>query len=278
MSTPSEQAPPPSGASALETREWHTIKLIENPVYRYGLMAGLGAYLIFAFFTIDVDWGRFVDGLPRGADIIVRMVPPDFSRSGILYRGVLESIQIALAASFFGMILAVPLGLCAAGNLVPKPVYLVARTIIILTRSFHEIIIAIFFVKIFGFGPLAGVLTLIVASMNFIGKMLAEDIENMPPGQLEAIRATGASFPKLLIYCISPQTMPRYLGVSIYRLDANIRHSTVVGIVGAGGIGQVLAATFTRYDYDFSLAILITIVSLVFVGEVFSNWVRKRLR
>ena len=132
--------------------------------------------------------------------------------------------------------------------------------------------------KIFGFGPLAGVLTLIVASFSFIGKMLAEDIENMNPGKLEAIKATGASFPKLLLYCITPQTLPRYLGVSIYRLDANIRHSTVVGIVGAGGIGQVLAAYFSRYDYDFSLAILLTIITLVFLGEFFSNWVRGYLR
>jgi len=275
---PPAPATVPEAAAATEAREWHTIKLIENPLYRYGLMAAFALYFFYAFATIDVDWGRFVHGLPRGADILKRMVPPDFSRWELLIRGVLESVQIAFAASFFGMVLAIPLGLCAAGNLVPRPVYLVARTIIILTRSFHEIIIAIFFVKIFGFGPLAGVLTLIVASTNFIGKMLAEDIENMPPGQLEAVRATGASFPKLLIYCISPQAMPRYLGVSIYRLDANIRHSTVVGIVGAGGIGQVLAATFTRYDYDFSFAILMAIVSLVFLGEFFSNWVRKRLR
>jgi phosphonate transport system permease protein len=131
---------------------------------------------------------------------------------------------------------------------------------------------------VFGFGPLAGVLTLFVASLSFIAKMLAEDIENMPPGSLEAIRATGASFPKLLVYAITPQMLPRYLGVSIYRLDANIRHSTVVGIVGAGGIGQVLQASFNRYDYDFSLAILIAIVALVFIGEFFSAWIRGRLR
>jgi len=259
-------------------REWHTIKLIENPTYRYGLIALAMVYFAFALSTLDVDWSRIYTGLPRAGDIFVRMVPPDFSRWSLLLRGILESVQIALAASFFGMILAIPLGLCGARNLVPRPIYLVARTLFVLTRSFHEIIIAIFFVKIFGFGPLAGVLTLIVASTNFIAKMLAEDIENMPAGQLEAIRATGASFPKLLIYCISPQALPRYLGVSIYRLDANIRHSTVVGIVGAGGIGQVLAATFTRYDYDFSLAILICIVGLVFIGEFFSNWVRGRLR
>ena len=210
--------------------------------------------------------------------MFARMVPPNFGRWQLLVKGLFESVQMAFAASFLGMILAIPLGLCAARNLAPLPVYLVGRAILAITRTFHEVIIAIFFVKIFGFGPLAGVLTLVVASMSFIGKMLAEDIENLPPGQMEAVRATGASFPKMLLYAIQPQILPRYLGVSIYRLDANIRHSTVVGIVGAGGIGQVLAASFSRYDYDFSLAILITIVALVFLGEFFSHWVRARLR
>jgi len=267
-----------SGNGVPERLEWHTIKLIENPVYRYGLMAAIGVYLVWAIGALEIDWQRAAQGFPRAGDMFARMFPPDFSRSELLIREVVVSVQMALAASFFGMILAVPLGICGAVNLVPKPVYVVARTIIILSRTFHEIIWAIFFVKIVGFGPLAGVLTLIVASVSFISKMLAEDIENLPPGQMEAIKATGASFPKLLVYCVSPQALPRYLGVSIYRLDANIRHSTVVGVVGAGGVGQVLAASFKRYDYDFSLAILITIVALVFAGEIFSNWARAKLR
>jgi len=258
--------------------QWQRIRTIKNPLARRGLAVGALVYLIWSMGTLEIDWGRVVEGLPRAFDMLVRMVPPDFSRWGLLFRGTLESVQMALAASFFGMILAVPVGICGAVNLVPKPVYLAARGFIILSRTFHEIIVAIFFVKIFGFGPLAGVLTLLVSSVSFISKMLAEDIENMPPGQLEAIRATGASFSQLLVYCISPQALPRFLGVSIYRLDANIRHSTVVGIVGAGGIGQVLAASFSRYDYDFSLAILLTIISLVFIGEFFSNWVRNQLR
>lgn len=257
---------------------WRPPNLIANPYYRYGLLALAIAYLIWSTTTLHIDWGRVAQGLPRAGDMLARMFPPDFTRWQLLRDGVLESVQMALAASFFGMVLAIPLGLCAARNLVPLPVYLVGRAILGISRTFHEVIIAIFFVKIFGFGPLAGVLTLIVASVSFIGKMLAEDIENMPPGQIEAIRATGATFPKMLLYSVQPQMLPRYLGVSIYRLDANVRHSTVVGIVGAGGIGQVLAASFSRYDYDFSLAILITIVSLVFLGEFFSNWVRARLR
>ncbi len=100
----------------------------------------------------------------------------------------------------------------------------------------------------------------------------------MNMGQIEAIRVTGANFIKLLLYAVQPQVLPRYLGVCIYRLDANIRHSTVVGIVGAGGIGMTLSATFKRYDYDFSLAILLTIIALVFIGEIFSTWIRGRLR
>jgi phosphonate transport system permease protein len=258
--------------------QWHRIRLIDNPLIRNGLLLLAVAYIFWSFSILEIEWTRVANGLPRAVKMITRMVPPDFGRWHLLIKGVLESVQMALAASFLGMGLAVPLSICGAGNLVPKPVYLVARTIIILSRTFHEIIVAILFVKIFGFGPLAGILTLTVGSTSFISKMIAEDIENMPPGQLEAIRATGATFPKLLIYCISPQALPRYLGVSIYRLDANIRHSTVVGIVGAGGIGQVLAASFSRYDYDFSLAILLTIIALVFLGEFFSNWVRGQLR
>ncbi len=264
---------------------WRPPKLIANPFLRYGLISFAILYLICSlapdlvpYVSLNIDWNRAGKGLPRAADMFARMVPPDFSRWQLLVKGLLESVQMALAASLVGMILAIPLGLCAARNLAPLPVYLVGRAILAITRTFHEVIIAIFFVKIFGFGPLAGVLTLIVASMSFIGKMLAEDIENLPPGQMEAVRATGSSFPKMLLYAIQPQIVPRYLGVSIYRLDANVRHSTVVGIVGAGGIGQVLAASFSRYDYDFSLAILLTINALVFLGEFFSNWVRGRLR
>ena len=257
---------------------WNRPSLIESPVVRYGLWAAAGIYIVWSLGTLEIDWPRVTKGLPRAADMIARMFPPDFSRWDLLVRGVVESIEMAIAATFIGMILAIPLGLCAARNLAPTPVYLAARSIVVLTRTFHEVVIAIFFVKIVGFGPLAGLLTLIVASVSFISKMIAEDIENMSMGQVEAVRATGASFPKLLIYAIQPQILPRYLGVSIYRLDANLRHSTVVGIVGAGGIGMTLSATFKRYDYDFSLAILLTIIALVFLGEIFSTWVRGRLR
>ena len=166
-----------------DSLQWQRIRIIETPWMRYGLILIGIAYLLWSTGTLDINWNRVANGLPRAANMFARMIPPDFSRWQLLLRGLLESVQMALAACFFGMLLAIPLGICGASNLAPRPIYLVARTIIILSRTFHEIIIAILFVKIFGFGPLAGVLTLIVASTSFISKMLAEDIENMPPGQ-----------------------------------------------------------------------------------------------
>jgi phosphonate transport system permease protein len=264
--------------TAATTARWSRPPLIESAWIRHAITVLGLLYLVWSIGSLEVNWARVSDGLPRASNIFTRMIPPDFSRWNLLTRGIIESLEMAFAATFAGMVLAVPLGLCAARNLVPKPVYLIARSIIVLLRTFHEVIVAIIFVKIFGFGPLAGVLTLIVASISFISKLLAEDIENMSPGQVEAIKATGANFPKMLLYGVAPQILPRYLGVSIYRLDANIRHSTVVGIVGAGGIGATLSATFSRYDYDFSLAILLAIIALVFIGEFFSSWAREKLR
>ena len=180
--------------------------------------------------------------------------------------------------AFCGAILCVPLALCAARNLAPALVYAIARGLIVVGRTFHEVIVAILFVKLFGFGAVAGLLTLAFSSAVFLAKMIAEDIENIRPGPVEAVRATGARFGQVVTFAVLPQVMVRTLGVFIYRVDANLRHSTVIGIVGAGGIGQTLSASFSRYDYDFSAAILISIAVLVAFGEWFSDWVRRKLR
>lgn len=257
---------------------WGPPSIFGGPVARRIAWGLAIAYLVWSVNDLAIDWARVTQGLPRALDLLTRMFPPDFGRWELLLRGMTESLQMAIAATLFGALLSIPLALCAAANLAPRPIYLAARGVITLMRSFHEVIIAIFFVKIFGFGPVAGLLTLILASAIFLAKTLAEDIENMRPGSAEAIRATGASFPKLVVYAVVPQVLSRTLGVWIYRLDANLRHSTVVGIVGAGGIGQTLSASFSRYDFDFSLAILLSIGALVALGEWLSDWLRAKLR
>ena len=257
---------------------WRPPPLFGSRMRQRLALLGLVAYLAWSLTDLDMDVERMLAGFPRALDIFARMVPPDFSRSQLLTNGMIESVQMALAATLAGLILSVPLGIAAARNLAPRPVYLAARGFIVLGRTLHEIIIAIFFVKLFGFGPVAGLLTLAFASAIFLGKMLAEDIENVRMGPVEAVRATGAAFGQTVVYSIVPQVLARTVGVVIYRLDANVRHSTVIGIVGAGGIGQTLSASFSRYDYDFALAILLSIIALVALGEWFSDWVRRRLR
>lgn len=265
-------------AVAAGTRTWRKPSAFGSRAKSRLVLAAALLYLVWSLFDLNLDADRILRGFPRALDILVRMIPPDFGRWELLLTGMLESLQMAIAATLLGTLLALPLCLCAAANLAPRPVYLAARGFIVLGRTFHEVIIAIFFVKLFGFGPVAGVLTLVFGSAIFIGKMLAEDIENMKPGPVEAIRATGAGFGQVVAYAVVPQVMARALGVIIYRLDANLRHSTVIGIVGAGGIGQSLSASFSRYDFDFSLAILLCIAALVALGEWFSDWVRRCLR
>lgn len=242
------------------------------------VMLGAFAYLVWSVSTLNVDANRALAGFGRAVDLFARMIPPDFSRWELLLKGMTESLQMAFAATLVGVALSVPLGIAAARNLAPRPVYLVARGIIVVGRTFHEVIVAIFCVKLFGFGPVAGLITLSFSSVIFLGKMLAEDIENVRTGPIEAVRATGAGFGQLVVYSVVPQVLTRSVGTAIYRLDANVRHSTVVGIVGAGGIGQTLSASFSRYDYDFAAAILLGIIALVALGEWFSDWVRRKLR
>jgi len=265
-------------AAASYPSHWRAPSIFGSPGRRLAFWALVCAYLVWSLSTLNVDTARMLAGLPRAWNILARMMPPDFSRWHLLLTGMVESVQIAIAATIIGAVLSIPIGIAAAANLSPRPLYLLARAFIVTGRTFHEVIIAIFFVKLFGFGPVAGLLTLAFSSAIFLGKMLAEDIENMKPGPVEAIRATGASFGQTFFYAVVPQVLVKTLGVLIYRLDSNLRHSTVIGIVGAGGIGQTLSASFSRYDFDFASAILLTIAAMVAFGEWFSDWARRRLR
>src|SRR5215470_14550652 len=129
-----------------------------------------------------------------------------------------------------------------------------------------------------GFGPFAGFLTLCFATIGFLAKLLAEDIEDIDPAQAEAIRATGASWPQLVNYAVQPQVMPRLIGLSLYRVDINFRESAVVGIVGAGGIGATLNTALSRYEYDTAAAVLIMIIAIVMVCEYSSGLIRKAIQ
>lgn len=256
---------------------WRKPSAIPNPVLRYGLAGVVIFYFIWALSTLPFNWQRISDGLGRAARIFGGAFPPNFERSNLLIEGFLESLQIAIISTAVGVLVSIPIALMAARNLSPLPIYLLGRGLIVGARSFHPVIVAIIFVKAVGFGPLAGVLTLVVYSVGFVAKMLAERIEEIDHGQVEATRSAGANFINTLIYAVFPQIMPRQIGLSIYQLDSNLRASAVVGIVGAGGIGSTLANAFGRYDYDFALAIMMVIVGAILISEAVSGQIRKRI-
>ncbi|WP_367278284.1 phosphonate ABC transporter, permease protein PhnE [uncultured Alsobacter sp.] len=242
-----------------------------------GALLALVLYTVYATSILAITWERFAKGLDNGARFLGRMFPPNMAadKLALIADGMVESIQIAILATFFGVLLSLPLGLMAARNLAPGWLSWSARALIAVLRSFHPVIVAILFVKSVGFGALAGVLALIISSMGFVSKLFAEIVEEMNPKQVEAVRATGASFFNVLIMAVAPQVMARFIGLSVYQLDSNLRNSTMVGIVGGGGIGAALFTAYQRFDYDVVLTILIIIIAIIMLMELVSARVRR---
>jgi phosphonate transport system permease protein len=250
--------------------------LIRDPRWRVAIYTGAVVYLVLALASVEVNWRRVYDGLERGWRFIQGFLSPDFTtRWSDISAGLVESLTMTVTSTVAGVIISVPIGIGAARNLAPPVIYLACRAVIAVSRALQEVIIAIFLVAMFGFGPFAGFLTLSFATIGFLAKLLAEDIEDIDEAQAEAVRATGASWMQLINYAIQPQVMPRLIGLSLYRLDINFRESAVIGIVGAGGIGATLNTAIDRYEYDSAGAILLIIIGIVMVAEYSSSYVRK---
>ncbi|MGE4064939.1 MAG: phosphonate ABC transporter, permease protein PhnE [Rhodospirillaceae bacterium] len=259
----------------MTARIWQRPPVIRNPVLRWSLILAAAIYLAGALGTLDINWTRLAQGGVRAARFIGGFFPPDFvTRGDAIFQGLLESLWMTVGATVIGVALAVPLAVGGARNLAPKPVYYICRAVMAISRTFPEILVAIFFVKLFGFGTFAGFLTLTFATIGFNAKLLAEDMEAISPAPVEAVRATGAGRLISLVYAIQPQVLPRFIGLAIYRLDINFRESAVIGIVGAGGIGATLTTAFERYEYASAAAILLIIIAIVMAAEVASGRVR----
>jgi phosphonate transport system permease protein len=254
-------------------------QIFKHRGWRIGLQIGVLLWFVLAIGSIDANWERIAAGMERGLRFVQGFLQPDFtSRWSDIYGGLVESLTMTFTSTIVGIAISIPIGIGAARNLAPRPVYYVCRAIIAVSRALQEVIVAIFFVAMFGFGPFAGFLTLSFATIGFIAKLLAEDIEDIDESQAEAIRATGASWWQLINYAVQPQVMPRLIGLSLYRFDINFRESAVIGIVGAGGIGATLNTAIDRYEYDSAGAILLIIIGIVLIAEYGSSYLRKFLQ
>ncbi len=259
-------------------RSWRPPPKIENPVVRLALVGGLVVYAIVAALTVEVDATRVAEGVERAADFFGGWLRPDFvTRWTDIRMGLVESLAMTAVATAVGFVLSVPFGLGAARNLAPPVVYAVCRGALAVSRAFHEVLVAILFVAMFGFGAFAGVMTLVVATIGFLGKLLAEAVEEIDPAPVEALTTAGAGWPTRIVFAVLPQVMPRIMGLTLYRLDINFRESAIIGLVGAGGIGATLITAFSRYEFESVSAILILIIVMLFVAELVSGRLRRGL-
>jgi len=225
------------------------------------------------------DAARFAEGIPALAQLFSEMIPPDFSRWQHWLRPLLDTLAMSIAGTILAVILSLPLALLAAPNTTPFPALgYVARLLLSFLRSVPELILGIIFVAAVGFGALPGVLALALHSVGMVGKFYAEAIEHVDPRPLEAARAAGATRAQVITHAVLPQVLPQMADITIYRWEYHFRASTVLGIVGAGGIGFELIAALRLISYDQVAAILITILACVVVVDSLGAMLRKRLK
>ena len=256
-------------------RTWRPPRMIETTWVRWAVTLAVLLYLVLAFGSVEVNWTRVIEGISRAGRLFAGFLTPDFvSRWEDIQLGMIESLTMTVTSTVAGIALSIPVALGAARNIAPMWLYGICRAIIALARTFQEVIIAIFFVAMFGFGPLAGFLTLSLATVGFLAKLLADDIEEIDPVQVEAIRATGASPAQVMAYGMVPQLLPTFATICVFRWDINIRESTVLGLVGAGGLGLALEASLNVLAWPQVTVILLMILATVLLSE----WITARVR
>lgn len=272
----------PTLTPAGPSRTWSRFKYPQSLI-RFGVYLLILVFIGFSMDYLNVHLGRLLTMFGRLIDLFAhRYYPPDVSyvlEKGYLYY-VLETVKMAYLGALFGIVLSIPISWFASFNMTPSRrfLYPLGRFIIMLSRSVHEMIWAILFVTILGFGMLPGVMALTLFSLGFAGKLFAEEIEAINRGQVEAIRSTGANRIQEFIYAVLPQVRVAWTGISIYTWDAAFRAATVVGFFGAGGMGWYLRRTVQQVETARVAAILISIVALVVVSEVVSAWARTKVR
>lgn len=241
------------------------------------LGAVLGFYL-FCFSFAEVDLGRLWTGLPRLASWAGRAWPPDFAELDTLLRRAAETLAMATLGTTLGAIIAVPICVLAARNTTPHPVvYVPARFLLNVLRGIDSFVFALLFVAAVGLGPFAGILGVGLHSAGSIAKLWSEALETAEQEPIDAATLTGANRLKVIIYALLPDVLPSLASILLYMWEFNVRASTVLGIVGAGGIGQALKNTIDLLDFPRVLAILLIILVMVTIIDLTSAWLRRRL-
>lgn len=260
---------------------WRFVQL--RRLLRYALTLLFATYAYWTIWYLNIPVER-IWGMPGrvGAMIAGRMMPPDFeyALTGNVFLSILETIEMSLLGTVFGVAIAVPVSWCAAWNVTPSRAfwYPLGRAILVFSRAIPAIIWAMILVVILGFGPMAGTITLILLTLSFAGKLMSEQVEAIDMGPVEAIRATGAGEIKTFVYAVLPQVKAAWIGIIIYNWDSTFRASTILGFVGAGGLGLYIRSTTQLLDYERTMGIILVVIVLVVASEILSHFARQRIR
>jgi len=230
-----------------------------------------------AAWDTGADPVRFARGIPWMLDFVRRMIPPDLAVLPAALEGALKTVEIAVLGTAASAGLAVPLGFLSARNVVPRAVFYPARAVLNFLRSIDTLVYALLFVAAVGLGPFPGVLAVVAYTTTSLAKLYSETIEGIDPGPADAITATGATRLQVLRFGVLPQVLPLFLSYILYRLESNIRAATILGFVGAGGIGFYLQTYLRMIDYPAASTVLMVTVAMVMVVDFASSRLRARL-
>jgi len=227
----------------------------------------------------QLSWSELANGLPQIGDFLARSFPPNWGLLPSLLAPAVETLQIALWGTLLGVLGAVPVALLAARNLnANRTLHALVRQGLNVTRSINELILALVFVSAVGLGPFPGVLALAVHGVGMIGKFFAESIEEIDQGPLEALRATGARPLQVIVFGVLPQVATAWIATVLYRFEVNLRQATVLGMVGAGGLGFELVNSLKLFKYQDTATCIVVVTLMVVAADALSSRLRRMIQ
>lgn len=263
---------------ALAERLWQRHTLGQK-LARTAFWLGIGIAVLLSLRNINVIWEFLWDAPEQMLDMVRRMFPPDYAYYRVaVHTALMETFHIATLGTIFALIAALPLSILAAHNLTPnRALNFLAKTLLVASRSVNSLVWALLFIAVFGPGPLAGTAAIACRSVGFVGKLLGEALEEVPRGPIEALKAAGATQSSQILYGYWPAVKPAFWSIMLLRWDINVRESSVLGLVGAGGIGMIMNSAIDLFEWDRVAIILLTIFAVVVIAEIVITYFRRRL-
>ena len=259
-------------------REWQRFTT-EQRIIRFTFYFIAVAAIVMSVRHIEFIPEFLYDAPEQIRDFFMRMWPMDAAFYGkSVHAALIETLNIATLGTILSLVIALPVGMLAANNLVPfKPVNYFAKLILVSSRSVNSLVWALLFIAVFGPGALAGTLAIAFRSIGFVGKLFGEALEEAQRGPIEALTAVGAPKRSIFIKGYWPQVKPAFWSIALFRWDINVRESAVLGLVGAGGIGMAMDSSMNLFRWDQVAVVLLTIFAVVILAEVIVSAIRKRV-